>query len=133
MDFVSGFPKTTKGNDSIWVIVDKLTKSTHFLPMKINHSMQKLTEMYIEEIVRLHGIPSSIMSDKDMSFTSKFWEGLHNSFGTNLRFSSVYHLEMNASMKFRYYPLEVGGLETCLIKSNRVLEDLKSLATLNRS
>ena len=76
MDFVSGLPKTVKGNDSIWVIVDRLTKSAHFLPMKINHSMQKLAEMYIEEIVRLHGIPSSIVSDRDPRFTSRFWKSV---------------------------------------------------------
>ncbi|XP_058727100.1 uncharacterized protein LOC131598524 [Vicia villosa] len=65
--------KTAKGNDSIWVIVDRLTKSTHFLLMRINHSLQRLMQMYIEEIVRLHGISSSIVSDRDPRFTSRFW------------------------------------------------------------
>lgn len=62
MDFVPGLPKTSKGNDSVWVIVDRLTKLAHFLPMKINNSLQKLTEMYIDKIVRFNGIPSSIVS-----------------------------------------------------------------------
>ena len=56
--------------------MDRLTKSTHFLPMKINHSLERLAELYIEEIVRLHGIPSSIVSDRDPRFTSRFWESL---------------------------------------------------------
>lgn len=80
MDFVLGLPKTSKG-DSIWVIVDILTKSAHFLLMKINYSLQKLCEMYIDEIVRLHGIPSSILFDRDSRFTSRFWEGLDNALG----------------------------------------------------
>ena len=76
MDFVSGLPKTAKDSDSIWVIVDRLTKSAHFLPMKINHPMEKLAKMYIDGIVILHGIPSSIVSDRDPRFTLKFWMGL---------------------------------------------------------
>ena len=91
MDFVTGLPRTTKGNDSIWVIVDRLTKSAHFLPMKINHSLERLAELYIEEIVRLHGIPSSIVSDRDPRFTSRFWESLQKALGTKLRLSSAYH------------------------------------------
>ena len=69
---MSGLPKTVRGDDSIWVIVDRLTKSAHFLPMKINHSIEKLAKMYVEEIVKFHGIPSSIVSDRDPRFTSKF-------------------------------------------------------------
>lgn len=91
MDFVSGFPKTSKGNNSVWMIVDRLTKLAHFLPMKINHPLQKLVEMYIYEIVRLHGIPQSIVSDRDLRFTSRFWEGLQKALGTKLRLSSAYH------------------------------------------
>ena len=75
MVFVTGLPKTVRGNDSIWSIIDRLTKSIHFLPVKIEHPVEKLVEMYIEEIVRLHGIPSSIVSDRDLRFTSKFWMG----------------------------------------------------------
>ena len=93
MDFLSGLSKIAKGNDLIWVIVDRLTKSAHFLPMKINHPMEKLAEMYIEEIMRLHGIPSSIVSDRDLRFTLKFWTGLQNAFGTKLKLSFAYHLQ----------------------------------------
>jgi len=74
MDFVVGIPKTPRGLDSIWVIVDRLTKFAHFIPINIILSLEKLTSLYISEIVRLHGVPSSIVSDRDPRFTSIFWE-----------------------------------------------------------
>ena len=76
MDFVTGLPKTSRGNDAIWVFVDRLTKSAHFLPMKVTDSLEKLGQLYLQEIVRLHGVPVSIVSDRDPRFTSHFWEGL---------------------------------------------------------
>jgi hypothetical protein len=76
MDFVGALPKTIKCFDFIWVIVDRLTKSAHFVPIKTGMSVAKLAEIYIEKIVRLHGIPSSIASDRDPRFTNKFWESL---------------------------------------------------------
>ena len=77
MDFVVGLPRTIHKFDSIWVIVDRLTKSAHFLPINIRYSLEKLIELYIKEIVRLHGVPISIISDRDPRFTSKFWGSLH--------------------------------------------------------
>ena len=77
MDFVVGLPRTIQNFDSIWVIVDRLTKFAHFLPINIRYSLEKFTELYIKEIVRLHGVPTSIMSDRDPKFTSKFWGSLH--------------------------------------------------------
>ena len=71
MDFVLGLPKTDKGDDLIWGIVNRLTKSDHFLSMMINHYIEKLAKMYVEEIVKLHGIPLSIVSDRDPRFTLK--------------------------------------------------------------
>ena len=65
MDFIVGLPRTQQGNDTVWVIVDRLTKSTHFLPIKVSHSLNKLAELYIKEVARLHGIPASIVSDRD--------------------------------------------------------------------
>ena len=91
MDFMSGLPRTDKGDDSIWVIMDRLTNSAHFLPMKINHPIERLAKMYVEEIVKLHAIPLSIVLDRDPRFTSKFWTGLQNAFGTKLKLSSAYH------------------------------------------
>lgn len=76
MDFVTGLSKPSKGCDSIWVIVDKLTKSAYFILMRINYPLQKLVELYIEKIEKLHGSPSNIMSDIDLRFISRFWESL---------------------------------------------------------
>ncbi|KAL5542399.1 hypothetical protein UlMin_010109 [Ulmus minor] len=73
MDFVVGLPKTTNGYDAVWVIVDRLTKSVHFLPIKITYSLEQLADLYVKEIVRLHGVPTSIISDRDSRFTSAFW------------------------------------------------------------
>jgi len=80
-----------KGSDSIWVIVDQLMKSTHIILIKTDMSMVKLAEIYIEKIIRLHGIPSSIVLDRDLRFTLKFWEILQATLGTKLRLSYVYH------------------------------------------
>ena len=76
MDFVSGFPITQRKHDSVWVIVDRLTKSAHFLPVQFDYSMDRLTELYVNEIVRLRGIPLSIVFDCDPQFTSRFWKEL---------------------------------------------------------
>ena len=72
MDFVSGLPLTQRKHDSGWVIVDRLTKSAHFIPVKIDYSLDRLVQLYMDEIVRLHGVPLSIMSDRDQRFTSRF-------------------------------------------------------------
>ncbi|XP_059462039.1 uncharacterized protein LOC132191007 [Corylus avellana] len=72
MDFLVGLPRTQAGYDAIWVIVDRLTKAAHFIPIKVKHSLEKLTKIYLQEIVRLHGVPKSIVSDKDSRFTSRF-------------------------------------------------------------
>ena len=76
MDFVTGFPRTLGGNNAIYVIVDRLTKSVHFLPMKVNFSMDRLVSLYIKKIVRMHGVLVSIVSDRDPHFTSRFWHSL---------------------------------------------------------
>jgi len=91
MDFVGALPKIVKGFDSIWVIVDRLTKLAHFIPIKTGMSVARLAEIYIKQVVRLHDIPSSIVSDRDPRFTSKFWESLQAALGTKLRLSSAYH------------------------------------------
>ena len=72
MDFVSGFPLTQQKHNSVWVIVDKLTKSARFIPARIEYSMDRLAELYVDEIMRLHGVPLSIVSDRDPRFTSRF-------------------------------------------------------------
>ena len=72
MDFVVWLPLTGRKHDLVWVMVDRLTKSAHFLPVRTDYSLDKLAELYIEEIVRLHGIPLSIILDRDLRFTSRF-------------------------------------------------------------
>ena len=91
MDFVSGLPLTPSKKDSIWVIVDRLTKSAHFIPVRTDYSLQKLAKLYVAEIVRLHGVPVSIISDRDPRFTSRFWKKLHEALGTRLHFSTAFH------------------------------------------
>jgi hypothetical protein len=76
MDFVVGLPKAPGGQDSIWVVIDRLTKNSHFIPFHITDSVPKLAEMYIRDIVRLHEVPTSIVSDRDSRFTSRFWRCL---------------------------------------------------------
>jgi hypothetical protein len=82
MDFIMGLSRTQKGNDSIWVIVDRLTKVAHFLPVKANYSLSRLAELYVDKILKLHGAPRSIVSDKGPQFTAQFWKSLHASMGT---------------------------------------------------
>ncbi|GKC85123.1 putative reverse transcriptase domain-containing protein [Tanacetum coccineum] len=91
MDFVSKLPKTSIGHDTIWVIVDRLTKSAHFIPTRATDSMETLTRLYIKEIVSRHGVPISIISDRDSHFTSRFWQSLQNALGTQLHMSTTYH------------------------------------------
>ena len=76
MDFIDGLPRSRKGNESIWVIVDRLTKSAHFIPVRSNRTAASLAQLYVKEVVRLHGVPSSIVSDRDPLFTSEFWRSL---------------------------------------------------------
>jgi transposase InsO family protein len=91
MDFVVGLPETQKGHDSIWVIVDRLTKVAHFLPVCTTYGGEKLAMLYIENIVKWHGVPSRIVSDRGTQFTSRFWKSLHKAIHTKLDFSSAYH------------------------------------------
>ncbi|GJW13519.1 putative reverse transcriptase domain-containing protein, partial [Tanacetum coccineum] len=93
MDFVTKLPKTTNGYGTIWVIVDRLTKSAHFLPMRETNPMERLMKLYMNEVVTLHGVPVSIISDRDGRFTSLFWKALHKALGTQLDMSTTYHPE----------------------------------------
>ena len=91
MDFVTGLPRTLRQHYAIWVIVDRLTKSAHFLPVNVEDSLEKLAQLYVDEIVRLHGVPVSIVSDRDPMFTSRFWPSLQTTLGTRLQFSTTFH------------------------------------------
>ncbi|PKU62319.1 hypothetical protein MA16_Dca026502 [Dendrobium catenatum] len=91
MDFVTDFPRSKQGHDSIWVVVDRLTKSAHFLHIRQTDSVEKLAKLFVKEIIRLHGIPKAIVSDRDGRFTSKLWNITHASLGTKLKFSTIFH------------------------------------------
>ncbi|KAL6225567.1 hypothetical protein ACLB2K_004416 [Fragaria x ananassa] len=91
MVFVIGLPKSKHGHDAIWVIVDRLTKSAHFLPVSMTYTVVALCKLYVKEIVRLHGVPTSIVSDRDPRFTSKFWGSFQKAMGTTLDMSTTFH------------------------------------------
>lgn len=91
MDFITGFPRTGNQNDSIMVVVDKLMKVSHFIPLKTTHKENNVVDIFMREIVGLHDIPKTIVSDRDPKFTSKFWKGLFKGFRTNLNFNTAYH------------------------------------------
>jgi transposase InsO family protein len=91
MDFIVGLPRTQSRDDSIWVIVDLLTKVAHFIPIKTTYSGPQLAELYMSMIICLHGVPKKIVSDRETQFTLKFWERLHEALDTQLCFSSAYH------------------------------------------
>ena len=91
MDFIVGLPPTHKNYDSIWVIVDRLTKSAHFIPVRTNYQPHEYAELYISHIVHLHSVPRTIVSDRGPQFTARFLEHLHKMLGTNLVKSSAYH------------------------------------------
>ncbi|GJS87350.1 reverse transcriptase domain-containing protein [Tanacetum coccineum] len=114
MDFITKLPKTAAGFDSIWVIVDRLTKSAHFLPMRETDSTEKLTRLYMKEIVARHGIPVSIISDRDSHFTSRVWQSLHKALGTQLNLSTAYHPQTDGQSERTIQTLE-DMLRACVI------------------
>nr|GEW02846.1 putative reverse transcriptase domain-containing protein [Tanacetum cinerariifolium] len=114
MDFMTGLPRTPSGYDSIWVIVDRLTKSAHFLPKKKTNSIEKVTELYLKEIVCRHGVPVSVISDKDSLFTSRFRVSLQKALGTQLDLSTTYHPETDGQSERTIQTLE-DMLRACVI------------------
>jgi hypothetical protein len=106
MDFVEGLPRSQKGHDSIWVIVDRLTKSVHFLPVKSTYKTSQYAELFISEIVKLHGVPVSIVSDRDPIFTSHFWKAFQRALGTHLNMSTSYHPQTDGQSERTIQTLE---------------------------
>ncbi|KAL9267539.1 Transposon Ty3-G Gag-Pol polyprotein-like protein [Drosera capensis] len=104
-----GLPPTIHGMNSIWVIVDRLTKSSHFLPIKTSWSVDRLADIYVKEIVRLHGAPSSIVSDRDTRFQVRLWQGLQKAFGTRLNFSTAFHPASDGQTERTIQTLEDGS------------------------
>ncbi|GJZ66835.1 putative reverse transcriptase domain-containing protein [Tanacetum coccineum] len=114
MDFVTKLPKSSQGHDTIWVIVDRLTKSAIFVPMRETNSMDKLARMYLKEVVTRHGIPFSIICDRDPRFASNFWRSLQNALGTSLDMSTVYHPQTDGQSERTIQTLE-DMLRACAI------------------
>jgi hypothetical protein len=114
MDFIVGLPRTRDGYDSIWVIVDRLTKVAHFIPVKTTYTGAKLAELYMSRIVCLHGVPKKIVSDRGTQFTSRFRGKLHESKDTKLNFSSAYHPQTDGQTK----------------RNNQILEDMLRVCAL---
>ena len=106
MDFVTKLPRTSSGQDMIWVIVDRLTKSAHFLPMRENDKMERFAQMYLKEVVSRHGVPISIISDRDSRFTSNFWQSLQKALGTRLDMSTAYHPQTDGQSERTIQTLE---------------------------
>jgi hypothetical protein len=115
MDFIVGLPKTTKGFDSIWVIIDRLTKIAHFLPIKTSYPVITYAQIYIARILSLHGVPKTIVLECGPQFVSKFWEELHKSLGTKLLQSSAYHPQTSGQTKRVNQKLE-DMLRACILE-----------------
>jgi hypothetical protein len=115
MDFVSGFPKGMKGSDAIWVIADRLMKSALFLPIKMTDSVDKIAKMYINDAVRLHGIPVSIVSDQDPRFTSRLWPSIQHALGTRLDVSIAFHPQTDGQSERVIQVLE-DLLQACVLE-----------------
>ncbi|GJX67721.1 putative reverse transcriptase domain-containing protein [Tanacetum coccineum] len=114
MDFVTKLPKSSQGYDTIWVIVDRLTKSAIFTPLRETNPMDKLARMYLKEVVTRHGIPVSIICDRDPRFVSNFWRSLQNALGTNLDMSTAYHPQTDRQSERTIQTLE-DMLHACAI------------------
>ena len=92
MDFVTYLPRTPRRHDAVWVIVDRLMKSAHFLAVRMTFTLEEFCSLYIQEIVRLHGVLVSIVSDRDPRFTTHFWKSFQKAMRTQLTLSTVFHL-----------------------------------------
>ncbi|GJR31206.1 putative reverse transcriptase domain-containing protein [Tanacetum coccineum] len=114
MDFVTKLPKSSQGYDTIWVIVDRLTKSAIFIPMRETDPLEKLARMYLKEVVTRHGIPVSIICDRDPRFASNFWRSLQKALGTSLDMSTAYHPQTDGQSERTIQTLE-DMLRACVI------------------
>jgi hypothetical protein len=116
LDFITGLPKTQKQNDSIIVLIDKLSNPAHFIPIKSTFKAIKIVEIFMKEIFRLHGIPKMVISNRDIKFTSAFWKELFVGINTNLNFST------------RYHPQTDGQTE----RTNQIIEDMLRMYVIKK-
>jgi hypothetical protein len=127
MDFIVGLPNTSRHHDSIWVIVDRLTKTAHFLPVHTTHRAEKYAEIYIDQIVRLYGIPRTIVSDRGAPFVAIFWEQLQESLGTHVIRSSTYHPQTDGQTE-RVNQILEDMLRACVLHYGKNWDKCLSLA-----
>jgi hypothetical protein len=127
MDFIVGLLRTVKGFDSIWVIVDRLTKIAHFLPLKMDHPVVVYAQLYIAHILSLHGVPKTIISDRGPQFVSKFWSEQHKSFGTKLLHSLAYHPQTSGQIE-RVNQIREDILQACVLEFPQKWDDCLPLA-----
>jgi hypothetical protein len=115
MDFVTGLRRDVRGFDAIWVVVDRLTKSAHFIPIQETWPVSTLAQEFIRQIVRLHGVPERIVSDRDGRFTSRFWRQVHEALGSRLQFSTSYHPQTDGQSERTIQTLE-DMLRACVLE-----------------
>ena len=106
MDFETHFPQTPQRHDAVWVIVDRLTKSAHFLAVWMTFTLERFYRLYIREIVQLHGVLVSIVSNRDLRFTAHFWKSFQKAMGTRLTMSTVFHLQTDGQSERTIQVLE---------------------------
>ena len=115
MDFITGLPKSKKQNDSIFVVVDKLSKETHFIPMKLTYKEVHIVDIFLKEIFRLHRIPKEIISNRDTKFTKNFWRSLFFELDTWLKFCTTYHSQTDGQRE----------------RVNQIVEDMFRMYVMN--
>jgi hypothetical protein len=115
MDSILGLPKTPTREDSIWMVVNRLTKSAHFIPLKIKVPMDKLVRLYVQNIVQLYIVTSAIVLDKDSPFTSRFWQSLQKKMRMELKFGIAFHVQTCGQFK----------------RTNQILEDMLRACVLD--
>ena len=132
MNFITILPTTAHGVNAIWVIVDRLTKSVHFLAISETSSAEKVAEVYVREVVARHGVSTSIVSDRDVRFTSRFWKKFHEELGTILHFSTTYHPQTDGQSERTIQMLE-DMLRACVMDFGGCWDTYQTLAEFSYS
>ncbi|KAD4385227.1 hypothetical protein E3N88_25395 [Mikania micrantha] len=127
MDLITKLPKTRNRYDTIWVIVDRLSKSSHFITIKETYSSKKMSEIYVKEVMARHGVPVTILSDRDTRFTSRFWKNFQEELGMNLLLSTAYHPQTDGQSERTIQTLE-DMLRACIIDFGGSWDDYLPLA-----
>jgi transposase InsO family protein len=130
MDFIMGLSRNQSGHDSIWVIVDRLTKVAHFIPIKTTYFGLQLAQLYMSRIVYLYGVPKKIVSDSGTQFTLKLWERMHETLDTQLHFSSTYHPQIDGQNE-RINQILEDMLRPCPLQYRRSCDKSLSYAELS--